>query len=77
MNALPQQSEDFDTPFESFRALPDIVAALSDKRLQAIITQIDSSQHREGELVSQIELNPEFASFVDRLLKAAPPSIIP
>lgn len=64
-------------PFEIFRSHQQIVDALGDPRLQAIITRIDGAADRESELVRELDINPEFREFVDALLAAAPKSIEP
>jgi hypothetical protein len=71
----PPQSQS--PPFEAFRAYPEIIKALGDPRLQAIITRIDSSRDRESDLITEVSLNPEFATFVDHLIAKMPPGIVP
>jgi hypothetical protein len=65
------------SPFESFREHPQIIRALGDPRLQAIITRIDASPNREADLVRELEINPEFKLFVDQMLHCVPPDIQP
>lgn len=70
----PTESED---PFEVFRRQPSIVDALSDPRLQKLITKIDAASDREQALVAEMEVNQEFAAFVRMVLAKAPPQIVP